>query len=295
MEVIGSATQDLENKIIRLTWDNVREMILAVIPSGAKLYGVPRGGAVVAAMSGNPLVDDPSRADFIVDDLIDSGRTKQRYEMNWPNKEFLALLDKRIEGAFHGKWIVFPWELQDETKDVEDTVVRQLEFIGEDPLREGLAETPKRVIKALKEMTKGYQENPRQILSKVFTEAYDEMIVLKDIEFWSLCEHHMLPFHGTATIGYIPAGKIVGISKLARLVHCFSRRLQVQERLTQEIANAMMDALKPLGVGVVLKAGHLCMACRGVRTPAEMVTSCLLGVFRDKARNEFLRFLNGQQ
>jgi GTP cyclohydrolase IA len=294
MEVIHPTAQNLESKIIRLTWEDVYTLINKLIPRNSPVWGVPRGGAIVAGLTGIA-TESINDSKIIVDDIIDSGRTLQRYEMEYPNKKFIALVDKRIDGQFHGKWVIFPWEHQDETKDIEDTVVRQLEFIGEDPLREGLKETPKRVIKAFKEMTAGYQENPRQILSKVFTEAYDEMIVLKGIEFWSLCEHHMLPFHGTATIGYIPAGKIVGISKLARLVHCFSRRLQVQERLTQEIANAMMDALKPLGVGVVLKAGHLCMACRGVRTPAEMVTSCLLGVFRDKARNEFLRFLNGTQ
>lgn len=293
MEVIHPTTQAMGSKIVRLTWADVLSLLAKAIPSGKKLYGIPRGGAVVAAMSGNALVDSPADADMIVDDLIDSGRTLQRYQMRYPNKEYAVLIDKRIEGDFHGKWIVFPWELQDETKDIEDTVVRQLEFIGEDPLREGLIETPKRVIKALKEMTSGYREDPRQILSKAFTEAYDEMIVLKGIEFWSLCEHHILPFHGHAHIGYIPNGKIIGISKLARLVHCFSRRLQVQERLTQEIANTLMDTLKPHGVGVVMNASHLCMACRGVRTPSEMVTSCLLGYFRDRSRSEFLKFLNG--
>jgi len=292
MEVISPTSQATGSKIVRLTWADVAKLIQKKIPLGTRVWGVPRGGSVVAGLTGLA-VDSIHEADLIVDDLIDSGRTMLRYQREYPNKEFVALLDKRIDGEYHGRWIHFPWENLDETKDVEDTVVRQLEFIGEDPLREGLVETPKRVIKALREMTCGYQEDPRQILSKVFTEAYDEMIVLKGIEFWSMCEHHMLPFHGHAHIGYIPNGKIIGISKLARLVHCFSRRLQVQERLTQEIANAIMDSLKPHGVGVVMNATHLCMACRGVRTPAEMVTSCLLGYFRDRSRSEFLKFLNG--
>ncbi len=271
-----------------LTWADIRKMAIKLPPG--RPYGVPRGGAILAALTGRE-ADTPDEADYILDDLIDSGRTRAYWRSLYPSKPFHALIDKQRNGDL--EWITFPWEVEGK-KDIEDTVVRQLEFIGEDPTREGLLETPARVIKALGEMTQGYQDSPELILSKVFTQDYDEMVVLKDIEFWSLCEHHLLPFHGRIGIGYIPAGKIVGISKLARLVKCFSRRLQVQERMTQEIAKAIQSHLKPLGVGVIVQATHLCMAMRGVEEPANMVTSCLLGAFRDTARPEFLRLFDGK-
>lgn len=177
-------------------------------------------------------------------------------------------------------------------EQAESSVKTLLEFLGEDPKREGLLKTPHRVTKALLEMTAGYHEDPRQILSTTFSDRIDEMIVVRDIQFYSLCEHHMLPFFGAATIGYIPRDRVVGLSKISRLVHCFSRRLQVQERLTQQIANAMMEHLSPLGVGVLMRAKHTCMEMRGVRTSGEMKTSCLLGSFREieATRAEFLAF-----
>jgi len=171
-----------------------------------------------------------------------------------------------------------------------ESAVRELiQLIGEDPDREGLKKTPHRVVRALKELTAGYSEDPKQILSTVFSEKCDEMVIVKDIEFWSLCEHHMLPFHGFATVGYLPGKKIVGLSKIGRLVHCFARRLQVQERMTEEIARSFLKHLNPLGVGVIIKARHTCMNMRGVKTPGLMITSCLLGNFRDPTtRAEFL-------
>lgn len=175
------------------------------------------------------------------------------------------------------------------THQAEAAVETLLKYIGENPSRDGLKKTPHRVAKALLELNVGYKQSPSEILSTTFEDACDEMVIVRDIRFWSLCEHHMLPFHGTATVGYLPKDRIVGLSKIGRLVHCFAKRLQVQERLTQEIANAMMDHLKPHGVGVIVKATHLCMEMRGVKTPAEMVTSCLLGAFREPAtRQEFL-------
>ena len=164
--------------------------------------------------------------------------------------------------------------------------------IYEDPTREGLLDTPARVVKALGQMTEGYGQDPREILGTTFdTDGYDEMVVLRGIDFVSLCEHHMLPFIGTAAVGYVPGERVVGLSKLARLVDCFSRRLQIQERMTKEIADAVMEVLSPQGVGVVVSAHHSCMGCRGVRKPgASMVTSYLAGVMRDNvaARAEFL-------
>jgi len=173
----------------------------------------------------------------------------------------------------------------------EDAVVSLLRMIGEDPARDGLLETPRRVVQALREMTEGYREEPSEILSKTFEEASDELIVLRGIEFHSTCEHHLLPFYGTASVGYLP-GKVVGISKLARLVHCFARRLQIQERLTRQIADAVSEHLDARGAAVVVKAHHLCMGCRGVKLPGtEMITSAMLGTLREDAvtRGEFLR------
>jgi GTP cyclohydrolase I len=152
-----------------------------------------------------------------------------------------------------------------------------------------LVGTPRRYIKALKELASGYQQKPSEILSAVFEEKYDQMVIVRGIEAWSLCEHHLLPFRLEATVGYLPQGKVLGLSKIARLVYCFAKRLQVQERLTEQIAHALDEVLGPLGVGVLIRGWHTCMAMRGVRSDGEMVTSCLLGALRDQAREEFLR------
>jgi GTP cyclohydrolase I len=171
-----------------------------------------------------------------------------------------------------------------------------LRFVGEDPHREGLRDTPLRVVRALAEMTEGYAQDPAAILSRRFDENHDQMVVLRGIEFNSLCEHHLLIFSGTATVGYIPGpdGNVVGISKLARLVQVYARRLQIQERMTEAIAHDIEQYLHAEGVGVVIKAKHLCMGCRGVRQPnAEMVTSCMLGSLRQQpeARAELLSLI----
>lgn len=156
--------------------------------------------------------------------------------------------------------------------------------------REVLANTPARFLKAFGELTAGYQEDPGKILSKTFDVPFDEMIVVKNIPFWSLCEHHLLPFSGTATVGYLPGKKVVGLSKIPRLVECYARRMQVQERLTRQIADAITLHLGALGVGVLVRGTHSCMAMRGAKSTGEMVTSCLTGVMREKpeARQEFL-------
>lgn len=175
--------------------------------------------------------------------------------------------------------------------DGERAVETLLRLLGEDPHRDGLRETPSRVVKALLEMTAGYDESPEDILSKTFDERSDELVVLRGIDFHSTCEHHLLPFHGVAHVGYLP-GKVVGISKLARLVQCFARRLQIQERMTRQIAEAVEEHLDARGVGVVVTAHHLCMGCRGVKLPAtQLVTSAMLGTLRKNSntRAEFLR------
>lgn len=163
--------------------------------------------------------------------------------------------------------------------------------MGEDPRREGLRETPRRVADMYAELTGGYSMDPKEILSKEWHEVTG-MVVAKDIEFFSLCEHHLLPFYGKAHLGYIPWKKVVGLSKLVRLVDCFSRRLQLQERMTKQIADALRDNLKPLGVAVVVQARHLCMEMRGVKSGANVVTSEIRGAFeRSETRNEFFEML----
>lgn len=181
------------------------------------------------------------------------------------------------------------------THEAERAVEVLLRAIGEDPQRDGLRDTPRRVVKALLEMTAGYGQSPAEILAKTFDEQSDELIVLRGIDFHSTCEHHLLPFHGVAHVGYLP-GKVVGISKLARVVHCFARRLQIQERMTRQVAHAVETHLEARGVGVIVSAHHLCMGCRGVRLPStQLVTSAMLGTLRSNTdtRAEFLRLCGG--
>ena len=179
-------------------------------------------------------------------------------------------------------------------KEWESTVRLLLHLMGENPSREGLRRTPLRVKHALQFFTSGYRQNPAKILNRSFSVKQDEMVVVKDIDFYSLCEHHLLPFFGKCHVAYMPDQKILGLSKIPRLVDAFSRRLQVQERLTVQIAEAINDHLKPLGVACVMEASHLCMMMRGVQKQnAKAVTSSMLGVFRssEKTRAEFLTLI----
>jgi GTP cyclohydrolase I len=181
--------------------------------------------------------------------------------------------------------------------ELTDLVRRQLEIIGEDPEREGLRRTPIRVAASLAYLTKGYSQNVRDIVGNgIFEDPHDNMIMVRDIELYSLCEHHLLPFFGRAHVAYIPNGRIGGLSKVARIVDVFARRLQVQERLTAQIADAINEVLAPRGVGVVVEAEHLCMMMRGVeKQNSKTITSALVGSFRDdgKTRDEFLRLAHG--
>lgn len=174
---------------------------------------------------------------------------------------------------------------------VRETIVR----LGEDPDREGLSNTPARVHKAYEFLTKGYQEDPEAMLREaLFTVTYDEMVIVKDVEMFSLCEHHMLPFFGKVHVAYIPKGKVIGLSKIPRLIECFSRRLQIQERLTTQIAETIQKTIEPHGVGVVIEARHLCMMMRGVeKQHSAAVTSSMLGCFREEqeTRTEFLSLI----
>lgn len=178
---------------------------------------------------------------------------------------------------------------------IEEHVHELLQLLGENPKREGLLKTPKRVAASLRYLTHGYRQDIKKVLNHaVFEEPYDEMVVVKDIEIFSLCEHHLLPFYGVAHVAYIPKGKIIGLSKIPRVVDVFARRLQVQERLTSQIADCLMESLEPCGVGVVIEAFHLCMAMRGVeKRNSKTVTSAMLGSFRnsERVRSEFLSLI----
>ena len=191
----------------------------------------------------------------------------------------------------------FNLETLPETEKIQTNYEDILHLLGEDKAREGLLKTPERAAKAMRFLTEGYEQDPKKILkSAMFEETYNEMVIVKDIELYSLCEHHMLPFFGKAHIAYIPNGHIVGLSKIPRVVDVFARRLQVQERLTEQILDCINETLQPTGVAVVIEASHMCMMMRGVeKQNSSMRTSVMLGNFRSdpKTRNEFLQLIKG--
>lgn len=290
---------------IDLSWNTVNHQAAQVaaeiheafpIQKNIKIYGIPRGGipASLAVMyhlrARRPdlhcdMADNALVADVIIDDIVDSGKTRERVRLMFPNTPFFALFDKKKEGT--ELWITFPWERTEGT--VENNITRILQYIGEDPKREGLLETPTRVVKSYAEIFGGYKEDPAAVM-KVFEDgSCDEMVLLKNIEFYSNCEHHMQPFFGKAHIAYIPDGKVLGVSKLARVLDIYARRLQIQERLTQQVTDALMKHLEPKGAACVIEAKHFCMVCRGVQKQnSEMLTSSLKGSFLDPAvRSEF--------
>ncbi len=293
--------------------DHAARIAARGLARGARIWGVPRGGIPAAYLVARyaqdaAIVNSVEDATVIVDDLVDSGRTMMHFLSHHHDKTFRALFDKRGVEAAAGdrvvlarpnhyspdkRWYVFPWEVGEGKKDESghDIAVRLLQLIGEDPKREGLAETPARFVKAWRERTEGYRIDAAELF-KSFEYREDAGIVLQQgLPVVSLCEHHLADIVGTADIAYIPNGKVVGLSKLARVVDAFSRRLQVQERLTSEIANAIQGNLSPLGVAVVLRCRHHCMVTRGVRVHNTVTTtSAMLGAFRDhpEARAEFL-------
>jgi GTP cyclohydrolase I len=279
---------DVENRLLE-AWP----------PSMAKaprmVYGVPRGGwniAMLLAKLGLAVATDhPDSADWIVDDIIDSGHTRDKWQERYPGKSFWAPYDKTKHIDL--PWIVFPWEGSAE-QDGQELVTRMLQMIGEDPTRNGLKDTPERVVRSWHELYKGYGMDPKEVLGTVFDSENKNMVLSRNIEFSSMCEHHMLPFLGHVTIGYIPNGKVVGLSKLARLVDVYAKRLQIQEGLTDQIAQAMTKHIPGIaGAAVVVTAKHQCMSCRGVgKQDSDMVTSALTGKFLEPVvRMEFMSLL----
>lgn len=272
-----------------------------------KVFGIPRGGQYPAGMiaqdMGKSLVFDPAQIDartLIVDDLCDSGRTIEKFHEEHHGSPcavvYLKQGGKRFDWLVSGEtidggWLVFPDE---HDGGIEEVFQRTLEFIGEDTTREGLVETPSRMRRAYEEIFAGYRTDPKTLVKTFVKGTCKEMVVLKHAEFYSTCEHHFFPFFGHCSIGYIPNGKVIGVSKLARLLDCYSRRMQIQERMTTQIADFLMDELQALGVYVVCEGVHFCMTSRGVRKhDASMVTSAVRGVFEHspQARAEFLSLI----
>ena len=258
------------------------------------VYGVPRGGIPIAVAfsytTGLPLMtaEGITEKTLILDDIIDSGTTRNRY----PDNLFIALhrtVKSKVENDeltswlhFADNWVVYPWET-DRNETVEENVVRILQYIGEDPTREGLLETPHRVVRAYDEICAGYKQKPEDVI-KTFSNSdngnYEEIVLCKNVEIFSLCEHHMLPFTGKAHIAYIPNKLIIGLSKLARIVDMFAKRLQTQERLCGQVTETLMRHLDPHGAACIIQCEHLCMRMRGVgKQNSTMVTSSLEGIF----------------
>ena len=308
--------------MIKYTWDEVyndarelAEHIMKDYDGDTKIliYGIPRGGwlAAMAVSTHYPqvlhLTANPQEADWIIDDIMDSGTTIERYNDEYSGKKLAVIVRhlKHSEGSNAevasirpvDDWVEFPWEaenlVQNAAETIEDNVRRILQAIGEDPKRDGLVDTPARVARMYKEVFAGYGDDYKKYLARTFpSDGADGIVMVNNITFFSYCEHHMVPFYGTCHIAYIPKDKIVGISKLARVVRVFARRLQVQEKLTENIANAINDELDCAGVAVWMKAKHMCMSMRGIEnTTAETVTIQTKGMFRTQAEME-VKFLN---
>ena len=273
--------------MLYLSWNDIDKRLRQLPLDKVAVWGIPRGGSIVAGLAqryGAIPVLEPGEASIALDDIIDSGATRDRMLSQY-NLDTLALVDKAAEGI--GDWVHFPWEEPPE-QDIASSVLRCLQYLGEDPSRDGLRDTPRRVVASWSQLYGGYAVDLSGVL-RWFDDPTDEMIISKDIQFYSMCEHHMLPFFGRAAVGYIPDGKVIGISKLSRIVETYARRLQTQERLTHQVGRALEGMVK--GVAVHITAQHFCMMARGVNQQhSEMVTNYLTGVFRDspEARNEFL-------
>jgi GTP cyclohydrolase I len=286
------------------TFQDLCDELASKIPPGFKsIYGIPTGGSLVALRLSKILdllmVDCPiDGSTLVVDDIVDSGETLYEYRKYYTASLYYKPHSKVKPRAFvkiadNDVWVNFPYE--EENRAGEDIVRRMIQYVGEDCQREGLIDTPKRVVKAWEELFEGYTKDPKEILSVGFQEgSCGEMVILKSSPFYSICEHHLLPFFGVISVGYLPNDKVVGISKLSRLVKVFSRRMQIQERMTSQIADTLMDVTKPKGVMVLVEAKHLCMAVRGIKeSGSSMITSAIRGDFEDeKVRQEFLSLID---
>lgn len=309
----GIRYHHLTHRCVMQAARTVADMITVLHCTGAiesdlpvMLYGIPRGGVPASYLVAKALEEknatvsfthSPEMASYIIDDLVDSGKTKVRHKELYPNTPFFALFEKP---AYDDRWYVFPWETTgDETglTSAEDIPTRLLQYIGEDTTREGLKETPKRFLKAMNFWTSGYKKDPAEVF-KAFAdggETYDQIVFQGGMRLYSLCEHHIAPFFGEAYIGYIPDKQILGLSKFNRVIEIFARRLQVQERLTWQIAEAFQTQLKCKAVGVVIECRHLCVESRGVERPGtKTITSAMLGRFREdhSARSEFFHLVD---
>lgn len=320
-------TQEFTSKhlqhVARVLASSLRKSFITAGMYEVNLYGIPRGGVPSAyllqsALEAFPyapnirIVEDPESADIIVDDIIDSGETMRNYK---DNQGFAALCSSMAgampahvfvgEQVDPGTWVVFPWEKMDHTlvrdRDLHDSNIWQqfLRSIGEDPERGGLHETPDRATKAWAHWTKGYAQRPEEVLKSFEdgAEHYDQMVCVRNIPVYSHCEHHLAAIFGVAHVAYVPRGRIVGLSKLNRVVDVFARRLQVQERLTSQIADALAEGLDPRGVAVSLECRHLCMESRGVCQQGHTtITTALRGVFLDdpSAKQEFLETIRNR-
>ena len=291
------------NNKLYITWSQVFERLEhLLLPSSTIVYGVPKGGMIITAFCDKwiDVTPYPEQADFILDDLIDSGTTEKYYKEKYPNAQFHALFNKQTEPELKGKWIVFPWEVDHPQGEdnIQQNITRQLQYFGEDPEREGLKGTPNRIVKSWKEIYSGYAEDPKDLLTTFKeTDGYSQIVLLKNIELFSMCEHHILPFFGKAHVGYLPDGRVIGISKLARLVDIYSRRLQIQERIGEQVTNALMEYLNPQGAFCVIEATHMCMRMRGCsKQQSVMITSSLKGCFLKEhmIRSEMLSLLKIQ-
>lgn len=283
------------NVINKFSWPEILKMLAVIDKSGEIIYGVPKGGMILAGFLQNAKTTyNPAEATIILDDLVDSGATRVKYMREYPNVKFHALLDKKRDGI--DSWVQFPWETDHPmgADTVDQNIIRLLQYIGEDINREGLVDTPKRVIKSYSELFSGYSKDPKDIMTTFAADGYDEIVILKDIELYSMCEHHMLPFVGKAHVAYIPGKRIVGISKLARLVDIYARRLQIQERIGQQVTQALNDYLEPKGAACIIEAYHMCMRMRGVgKQQSVMLTSSLTGAFMSNqaARVELMNLI----
>lgn len=308
--------------ILNVTWSEFEGLchILAtkILPNLSKydgLYGIPRGGINVAIMLSHdlkvlPLVDKVTKKTLVVDDIIHTGKTVSKFKKNdiaCLHFNSRSIVRPKYYVQQVDKWVHYPYEIKTDgairvPETIHDNITRILEYINADMTDEGIIDTPKRVVRMFSELYSGYHQDPKDILLPLFKEQCDEMVIVKDIEVFSTCKHHMLPFFGKCHIGYIPTNNmVIGASKLPRLVNCFARRLQTQETLANQIADAIMKYVKPLGCGVIIECHHMCMMSRGIKSNnSKLVTSALRGIFKkeDKknpaskyTRAEFLKLL----